>query len=152
MSGTCTGVQKRVTEFSPNAVYIHCYTHVLNLVLVDSVKSVLSASEFFILLEAFYVFVSTSKVHVIFKEKQLLIHPGKQPVELQQLSDTRWVCRYAAVNAICCSYDSLLLTIEEVAKSSDARKAIEARGLLHQIKTFSFIVSLVIFDRILSCT
>ena len=152
MSGTCTGVQKRVREFAPNAVYIHCYAHVLNLVLVDSVKSVLSASEFFILLEALYVFVSTSKVHVIFKEKQLLIHPGKQPVELQQLSDTRWVCRYAAVNAICCSYDSLLLTIEEVAKSSDARKAIEARGLLHQIKTFSFIVSLVIFDRILSCT
>ena len=98
------------------------------------------------------MFISTSKVHVIFKEKQLLIHPGKQPVELQQLSDTRWVCRYAAVNAICCSYDSLLLTIEEVAKSSDARKAIEARGLLHQIKTFSFIVSLMIFDQILSCT
>ena len=83
MACTCTGVQKRVREFASNAVYIHCYAHVLNLVLVDSVKSVLTASEFFILLEALYVFVSTSKVHVIFKEKQLLIHLGKQPVELQ---------------------------------------------------------------------
>ena len=31
-------------------------------------------------------------------------------------------------------------------------RAIEARGLLHQIKTFSFIVSQMIFDQILSCT
>lgn len=152
MSGKCTGVQRRVREFAPNAIYIHCYAHVLNLVLVDSVKSIQSASEFFILLEALYVFVSTSKVHVIFKEKQLLIRPDKQPVELQQLSDTRWVCRYAAVNAICNSYHSLLLTIEEVGMSSDARKAVEARGLLHQIKSFSFIVSVVMFDRILGCT
>ena len=89
MSDICTGAQKRVREFAPNAVCIHCYAHVLNLVLVDSVKSVQSASEFFILLEALYVFVSTSKAHVIFEEKQLLFHPGKQPVELQQLYDTR---------------------------------------------------------------
>ena len=47
MSGHCTGVQTRVREFAPYAAYIHCYAHVLNLVLVDSVKSVTHASEFF---------------------------------------------------------------------------------------------------------
>ena len=62
MSGACSGVQKRVREYAPYAIYIHCYAHVLNLVLVDSVKSVQSASEFFSLLEALYVFISTSKV------------------------------------------------------------------------------------------
>ena len=152
MSGVCSGVQKRVRQFAPYAIYNHCYAHVLNLVLVDSVKSVRSALEFFTLLEVLYVFVSTSKIHVIFKEKQLLCHPNKQPVELQQLSDTRWVCRYAAVNTICCTYDTLLLTIKQVAESSDPQKAIEARGLLHQVKAFSFIISLVMFDRILCCT
>ena len=35
----------------------------------------------------------------------------KQPLELQKLSDARWVCRYAA------AYDSLILTVE-VAESS----------------------------------
>ena len=53
-------VQRRVREFAPNAVYIHCYAHVLNLALVDSVKSIGEASEFFHLLEALYVFVSSS--------------------------------------------------------------------------------------------
>ena len=152
MSGNCNGVQKRVRDFAPYTIYIHCYAHVLNLVLVDSVKSVSCASEFFILMEGLYVFVATSKVHVVFKEKQLLLHPDKQPLELQKLSDTRWVCRYAAVNAVCRTYDSLLLTMEEVAESTDSSKAIEARGLLYQIKKFSFIISLITFDRILSCT
>lgn len=152
MSGRHTGVQARVRSFAPYAAYIHCHAHILNLVLVDSVKSVQPAFEFFALLQALYVFVATSKVHVIFVEKQKEVHPGKQPLELQKLSDTRWVCRYAAVNAVCRSFDSILLTVDEVAESHDAEKSIEARGLYHQIASFSFLISLITFDRILTCT
>ena len=49
---------------------------------------------------------------------------------------------------------SLVLTIEEVAQSSfsEYSQVVEARGLCHQIKSFSFIVSLITFDRILMCT
>ena len=102
VSGLCTGVQARVREFCPYAVYIHCHAHILNFFgsKSNSVKSVQAASEFFILLETLYVFMSTSKAHVIFMAKQHQLHPDKQPLELQKLSDTRWVCRYAAVNAV----------------------------------------------------
>ena len=68
---------------------------------------------------------------VIFVEQQQQLHPGKQSLELQKLSDTRWVCRYAAVNAVCHTFDSILLTVEEVSESQDVNKAIEARGLRH---------------------
>ena len=152
MSGHCTGVQTRVRAFASNGVNIHCHAHILNLVLVDSVRSVQLASEFFVLLEALYVFISTSKVHVIFVEKQKHLHPSKQRLELQKLSDTWWVCRYAAVNAVCCTFDPILLTVEEVAESQDVRKAIEARGLYHLLHSFSFLISLITFDRILTCT
>ena len=151
MSGQFSGVQTRVRKFAPFAVYIHCYAyaHVLNLVLVDSVRSVQPAFEFFVLLEALYVFISTAKVHV---KKQQLLHPGKQPMELQRLSDTRWACSYATVNAVCYTFDSILLTVEQIADSRDVKKAIEARGLYHQLNSFSFIISLITFDRILTCT
>ena len=152
MSGNCTGVQTRVRQFAPHAVYIHCYAHVLNLVLVDSIKSVKSAYEFFTLLEVLYVFMSTSKVHVIFIEKQQQLNPNRQHMELQKLSDTCWICRYAAVNAVCRTFDAILLTIEEVAESTDASKVIEARGLYNQVKSFSFLISLITFDKILICT
>ena len=51
MSGHCSRVQQRIREVAPNAIYIHCYAHTLNLVLVDCVKMVQHAAEFFILLE-----------------------------------------------------------------------------------------------------
>lgn len=89
---------------------------------------------------------------MIFIEKQKRLHPSKQPLELQKLSDTQWVCRYAAVNAVCRTFDSILLTVEEVAESQDVSKAIEARGLYHQLHSFSFLISLITFDRILTCT
>jgi hypothetical protein len=54
MSGQCSGVQKRIRELAPHAIYIHCYAHTLNLVLVDSVKMVPYATEFFTLLEHLY--------------------------------------------------------------------------------------------------
>ena len=63
---------------------------------------------------------------VIFVEQQQQLHPGKQSLELQKLSDTRWVCRYAAVNAVCHTFDSILLTVEEVSEPQDVNKAIEA--------------------------
>ena len=81
MSGHCTGVQTRVREFAPYATYIHCYAHVLNLVLVDSVKSIKSASEFFTLLEALYIFISSSKIHVLFMDKQRQCRPHEQALE-----------------------------------------------------------------------
>ncbi len=152
MSGRCAGVQAKVRDFAPKAIYVHCYAHVLNLVLVDSCRSVSTASEFFSLMEALYVFMATSKAHVIFVEIQKKEHPDKQPLELQKLSDTRWACRYASINAICRTYDCLLLTLEAISTSSDHSKAVVAKGLLYQIKSFTFIISLVMFDRILPCT
>lgn len=75
MSGKCSGVQQRLrTSVAPYAIYIHCYAHTLNLVLVDNIAL---ASEFFVLAESLYVFVSTTKAHVIFMAKQRELHPNR---------------------------------------------------------------------------
>ena len=152
MSGRCSGVQERLKAFAPHAIYIHCYAHVLNLVLVDSVKAIPDATQFFALLETLYVFLSTTKSHVLFLEKQKKLHPEKQTRELQRLSDTRWSCRYSSVDAVCCTFDAVLATLAEIAEDFDGAKAIEATGLLLQVKSFKFLLSPVIFDRLLSIT
>ena len=89
MSGCVSGVQQCIREVVPHAVYIHCHAHCLNLVLVDCVKSLPEASEFFSLVQSLYVFLSASKAHSIFSQKQAELHPDKQPRALQSLSDTR---------------------------------------------------------------
>lgn len=63
MSGKHSVVQTRIKEEAKYAFYIHCSTHYLSLVLVDAVKAVPEAEEFFSLLEKLYVFTSGSAVH-----------------------------------------------------------------------------------------
>ena len=88
MSGCCSGVQQRIKTVAPMAVYIHCYAHCLNLVLVDNTKSVPEAAEFFVLLEVLYVFMSASKAHSVYTQQQTILHPEKTAHQLQRLSDT----------------------------------------------------------------
>ena len=152
MSGSCNGVQQRIRDVAPCASYIHCHAHVLNLVLVDCAKNNSHASEFFSIIQALYVTISTSKGHALFIETQKKLHPDKQVKELQSLSDTRWASRSLALKAICSTFDSLIETLECLADNSDKTKAVEAIGLLHQVFSFKFLASLIIFDRIFSIT
>ena len=56
------------------------------------------------------------------------------------------------MNTIYHTYDAILATLSEIADGDDAVRAVNAKGLLSQAKSFSFILVLVIFDRVLSCT
>ena len=150
MSGSCTGFQIHLKEVALYATYIHCYAHSLNLVLVDCAKAIPQAAEFFCLVES--LCVHCCYANAIFMKKQHDLHPTKQPLQLQKLSDTRWSCRYRAVNALYRTYDSLLATLHDISESNDHAKAVKVRGFLHQVAKFCFSVSLVTFDRILSCT
>lgn len=145
MSGVCSGVQQRIKEIAPQALYVHCRAHCLNLVLVDCMKNNSHASQFFSLVQSLYVFLSSSKAHAIFIEKQAELHEGKQTRQLQRLSDTRWACRYLALDAIVSTFDSVLATLESIAEGNDKPKAIEATGILYQVRCFKSLSCLIIF-------
>ncbi len=147
MSGKHTGVQQRIRDVAPQATYIHCHAHCLN---VDCAKKVPEADEFFQLLQSLYVFISTSKAHEVYILKQSELHPGKQVRQMQCLSDTRWACRYAAVDTVCSTYDSILACLEDIVDGNDQSKAIKANGILLQIHSYKFLFLLVAFWRILS--
>ena len=70
MSGHCSGVQARIREVAPQAIYIYCNAHCLNLALVDSVKAFRDASEFFALLETLYVFCLQQNVTPFFSNSR----------------------------------------------------------------------------------
>ena len=152
MSGQCTGVQQRICEIVPQATYVHCYAHCLNLVLVDTTKSVSEAAEFFSLMETLYVFLSRSVTHAIFLKKQSELHSDKPQRPLQRLSDTRWSCRYLAVDAVYSTFGAVLATLEEIVDGEDRSRATEAIGILIQVQTYKFLLSLIMFWRILSYT
>ena len=85
MSGNCSGVQHRIQMFAPQALYIHCYAHCLNVALVNCSKRVLLAWEFFTLTQTLCTFVSTSKAHALFIRVQKERYPDKPVHQLQGL-------------------------------------------------------------------
>ena len=144
MSGIHKGVQKRVRDSAPYAVYVHCYAHRLNLVLVDACKSVTAAADFFALLEHLYVFTSGSLMHLKWVEAQQDLYPNDAPRQLQRLSDTRWSCRAVACKNIRDRLDALVSFLEDISEDSDSERAVEAKGLLAQLD-FKFVLMLNVF-------
>ena len=99
MRGSISGVSARIKELNNKAVYIHCCTHRLNLVLVDSVKATPITEDFFVYLQKLYVFMSAATAHELFLEQQRKLGI-KQEIRLQKLSETRWTCRHVSITAI----------------------------------------------------
>ena len=151
MSGCCNGVSAKILGMNPKAVYIHCCAHRLNLVLVDSCKNIAAASDFFSLLENLYVFLSSSIPHSLFVKKQSELGQQRK-IQLKKLSDTRWSFRYASIKAVKGTFSAVLTTLEEIAEGSGSDRVVEARGLLFQVNSFQFLLSLLLFERIFSIT
>ncbi len=127
---------------------MHCHAHRLNLVLVDTVKSVQEAADFFALLERLYVFLSRSYVHQKYAQVQKKMYPGKPQRELHRLSDTRWACRYFSCRNTRDRLPAILKTLQDISDEDNADRAIDARGLASQLD-FTFTVMLTVFCNIL---
>lgn len=148
MSGIRSGVATRINAVCKHAIYIHCYAHRLNLVLVDTAKAVPEAADFFALLERLYVFLSGSYVHNKWKAVQLELYPDQKQMELQRLSDTRWACRFFACRTIINRLPALIKVLDDIIDETNADRAIDARGLKAQLD-FRFLAMLSSFYTIL---
>ena len=153
MSGHLSGVQKHIRDKAGSGcVYVHCYAHRLNLVVVNTASSISKVSEFFGVMEAVYRFITASTLrHDKFidaqKDKDLKV------MEIPKLSDTWWVCRCVAVRLFKERYDSLIHALEKITEQShDGCEKAESIGLLHQLQSFTFILLLWIFDDVLGIT
>ncbi|XP_073726196.1 zinc finger MYM-type protein 1-like [Misgurnus anguillicaudatus] len=144
MSGAVGGVQARFKANHPEAVYVHCYAHQLNLVLCHTCQAIPEAKDLFDLLQSVNSFFSVSLVnHQKFKDVQNQL--GLQPSELVQLSKTRWSSQLRSVNAILKNLPAVLQCLSSINNSM-------AVGLHAKLSRFSTIYLLMMFKNFLSVT
>lgn len=151
MSGCKNGVQQKLKSEVPEALYIHCHAHRLNLVLVDVVRNVEGAADFFETVQMLYNFFANSVAHDIFLKKQREMEPTSQPVELKPLSETRWSCQYASLVAIRKSLPALQATLSDIMSQSNARRRMEAKAVSGLIDE-KFILLLTLFEDLFRIT
>ncbi len=107
----------------------HCHAHRLNLTLVDCVRNIQPAAEFFEIVQMLYNFFSGSVVHDLFKKKHKELEPSEQPVELKKLSETRWACQQSVLWAIKKSLRAILATLHDIQVQTNARRKTDARAM-----------------------
>ncbi|XP_040072179.1 zinc finger MYM-type protein 1-like [Ixodes scapularis] len=145
MSGKSKGVQALLKLEVPQALYVHCFNHRLNLVIVDACKSFDSARTFFSLIEMLYVFLGGSATHALFITVQKQV--CGTTIELKGISEIRWTCQINACKAVLHALPAMIVSLTKIAEGGRSRSA-EARGILHQLN-FTFVSHLGIFGEVL---
>ena len=148
MSGNKGGVHVLLKKTFKSAVYVHCNSHRLNLVLCTAAKVSGNISSFFDTVNALYSFMTGVRRHARFIELQKEMHPTRRVKELERATDTRWSSRSGAISKTLELLDVLLEHLAECLDESDRRTSQEADSLLQQIQTKKFIFLLVAFGKL----
>ncbi|XP_069502679.1 zinc finger MYM-type protein 1-like [Ambystoma mexicanum] len=149
MKGKENGVQHRILDVNPRALYVPCSAHSLNLVVNDAAKCCLEATAFFDMVQRTYVYFSGST------HRWEVLKRHVKNLTLKPLSDTRWESRIHALNPLRYQlgdvYDALVEISNDTTQtgSSGNISRIDAQGLAKGISSFKFVVSLVVWHNIL---
>ena len=138
MSGHRTGAQQRLRFLSPNALYIHCRCHQLQLAALSA------ANDHTVVKRVLGTLLTIWKVFHYFPkkaEKLALIKAVLQSPEIKMTkpSDTRWLSRERAVRAVRESLPALVTTFEEIYNESGDT---ESHGIASPLVKYKTVASI----------
>jgi len=158
MSSSIAGVQARIRSVSPMAFYTHCQSHQLNLCVVKacSIPQIRNASGVISEIAKFFNYSPKRQhffEHIIDTES-----PNETKKKLKDLCKTRWVQRIDSYTVFYDLYASIIKTMEAISTCSseygewswDTETLTKARGFLHQLVSFEFLVTFNVTMRVLS--
>ncbi|CAF1658030.1 unnamed protein product [Rotaria magnacalcarata] len=149
MSGCHAGVQTILRDnFMPKGIYIHCFAHKLNLVIIDVCQVVTYCAEFYSIISKITTYFTASGVtNVYFKNAQQLLELD-ETTKLKKWSNIRWDSRWSSIDSIIKNYRAILKALSDLINDGDSRSA-DANGLLIALKEPLFIVTLFVIHKIL---
>ena len=148
MAGHLNGVQAKVREVIPQAIFVHCYAHKLNLVLSQAVSGIKACRVFFANLSGFVTFFGHSS-----KRTNLLDNIVKK--RFPKLAPTRWSYSSRLVQTVAdyrTELEELYEYILENPEDWDTSAINEARGFLMMLRDFQFNFLLCLFQELFSLT
>ncbi|KAG6413965.1 hypothetical protein SASPL_126681 [Salvia splendens] len=145
MKGKHQGVQKRLLEINPRALYMTCACHSLNLTLCDMAQSCGKTISFFGVIQRIYTLLSGST------KRWKILTDNVPKLTVKSLSTTRWESRINSVQAIRYQTPQIRAALLEVVRSStnDPKSVSDAENLVTALENFEFLCGMVIWHDIL---
>lgn len=153
MRGIYSGVQARIAAKEPTAVYVHCASHNLNLILNDAVK-IQEVRQFFDIVESIYVFFGHSiKRWAMLSNKTHSDDTNNDSnITLKKFCPTRCSSHYEAVTALRYRYNDVMKALAKLSLTSRKKDEREAASLKQAMEKFSFVCLVVLQSKILERT
>lgn len=148
MSGHANGLQKKVLDEYPLAIFTHCYAHILNLVLQQGLSNIKECRIFFQTLSGLAAFFSKSSKRV---------HALQEFVarKLPTVAPTRWNFTSRLSNTVQEYRPQLLEFFQHIIENStdwDNDTVVRAQGFKSFLQDFQTVVLLEIFSKLFGYT
>ena len=150
MSGQFRGVQAIIREEFPNAIYVHCSAHSLNLAICHSctVQPVRNCIGTVSNVVNFFHYPKRNQ-----ELKAKVLEQLNSSSTLLSLCETRWVEKHnAAVERFVDLYKPLVSALEELEMDSNKETSSKASQLLNTVTKCAFLVSLCVLQSLFSLT
>lgn len=144
MKGKSKGVQARLLEKNPRALFVPCGAHTLNLVVCDAAKGSVDAMSYFGVLQKLYTLFSASTQRWAILKK----HVG---ITLKMWAETRWESKIKSVEPI--RYQGAAVRealIELRDNTKDPAIKAEAQCLSEEVGSYRFSICTVVWYDMLS--
>lgn len=152
MQGEYQGLRTYVQSQNPRAVYIWCFAHVLNLVIVDVCESSIQIKTFISNIQSLTTFMSARKRTADFVESQLVLYPNARVQRMKNLSTTRWTSHDRAINVVFLKYLAVVESLEHLTKSTDTSTSSQAKSIYQNITSFKFVLTMLLMKKIFNIT
>ncbi len=124
MSGRFNGVKKKLQDKLGKSVpYIPCLAHRSNTVIEHSCKASPIVAELFNVLEALFVFFTGSTKRNTSLQESIQSMEVDNPLNLRNLSRTRWTARAESIKSVWNSYEAILDSLSNLERSDDSSAA-----------------------------
>ncbi|QQP40686.1 Uncharacterized protein FKW44_014820 [Caligus rogercresseyi] len=141
MTGKEKVVAKRIQEVSPKAIYVHCYGHLLNLALQDTLEKNTVIRNALGVIQSIHNFFNSPKRENVLRSVEMPADLEATPyIKLKSLSETRWSCRWEAVKAIDQQPERIIIALLKLSNNKDAKTSVDARGLVKAMLEFQFLL------------
>ncbi|XP_025205923.1 zinc finger MYM-type protein 1-like [Melanaphis sacchari] len=146
MAGKYTGLQARIKEVIPLAIYVPCSAHSLNLVGISAVDCCEKSTTYFRYLQELYNFF-TASTH----RWEILLFYLKKAKCVKSLSQTRWSARYEAGKSLYTSWSEIKNALQAIIDDANEKPVtkFDALVLLKPLNTIEMCFMAVFWNEVL---
>lgn len=152
MQGCYSGLKTLVQEKNPRAIYVWCFAHILNLVVVDTCDKNIVTRIFFGNLQSLVSFMRARKRTALFIEAQKKFYPNERIFKIKNFSNTRWTSHHQVLRIISTKYKAVMKTLKDLSFSLDRETSSTAKTLLTIMSSFMFVTNLLLMRSVFEYT